>query len=47
MRDDIRHDPNDNQQSTVKRVVWFIALWGAGVVAVGALAYAIRFVIGT
>jgi len=26
-----------------QRLLWFVALWAAGVVTVGALAYAIRF----
>lgn len=27
------------------RIAWFIALWGAGVAAVGLLAYAIRLIL--
>lgn len=33
-------------QSRVKRLLWFAALWAAGVLAVAAVAYAIRLVIG-
>ncbi|MCZ4261963.1 MAG: DUF2474 family protein [Limimaricola soesokkakensis] len=29
----------------LRRVVWFVALWAAGVAAVGAVAYAIRAVL--
>lgn len=29
----------------LKRVFWFVALWAAGVAAVGAVAYAIRAVV--
>ncbi|RVU39160.1 DUF2474 family protein [Hwanghaeella grinnelliae] len=35
------------EQSAGRRILWFIGLWCAGVAAVGALAYAIRFAIGT
>ena len=34
------------KQSGMNRILWFIALWCAGVAAIGALAYAIRFAIG-
>lgn len=33
-------------QSRARRLLWFAALWAAGVLAVVAVAYAIRFVIG-
>lgn len=29
----------------VRRVVWFVALWAAGVVAVGAVALVVRWVL--
>jgi hypothetical protein len=29
---------------TAKRLLWFIGLWAAGVIAVGAIAFAIRAV---
>ena len=29
----------------LRRIVWFVALWAAGVAAVGAVAYAIRAVL--
>ncbi|WP_432255970.1 DUF2474 family protein [Limimaricola sp. AA108-03] len=29
----------------LRRVVWFVVLWAAGVAAVGAVAYAIRAVL--
>lgn len=29
----------------LRRVVWFVALWAAGVAVVGAVAYAIRAVL--
>lgn len=32
--------------TALRRIVWFIALWCAGVAAVGALAYAIRLALG-
>lgn len=41
MRDDGRHPP-----SRIKRLLWFAALWAAGVLAVATVAYAIRFAIG-
>ena len=31
---------------TVKRLLWFAALWLGGVAAVGLIAYAIRIVLG-
>jgi hypothetical protein len=34
-------------RSGIKRLLWFVALWIAGVLAVVAVAYAIRFVIGS
>lgn len=34
------------KRSALGRVLWFVILWCAGVAAVGALAYAIRFAIG-
>ena len=39
-------DRPPGEQSPMSRILWFIALWCAGVTAVGALAYAIRFAIG-
>lgn len=33
-------------RSRIKRLAWFVALWTAGVLAVTAVAYAIRFMIG-
>lgn len=43
----MRDDRPAEKQSGMRRILWFIALWCAGVAAVGALAYAIRFAIGT
>ncbi|HEX3180889.1 MAG TPA: DUF2474 family protein [Beijerinckiaceae bacterium] len=31
--------------TTAKRLLWFIALWAAGVIAVGAIAFGIRGVL--
>jgi hypothetical protein len=31
--------------TTAKRLLWFIALWAAGVIAVGAIAFVIRGVL--
>lgn len=33
-------------RSRVKKLLWFAALWAAGVLVVAAVAYAIRFIIG-
>lgn len=33
-------------RSRAKRLIWFAALWAAGVLVVAVLAYAIRFMIG-
>lgn len=33
-------------RSRAKRLLWFAALWIAGVLAVAVVAYAIRFIIG-
>lgn len=32
--------------SPIRRLLWFAALWAAGVLVVAAIAYAIRFAIG-
>jgi hypothetical protein len=36
----------DPPRSRAKRLGWFVALWIAGVLAVAAVAYAIRLIIG-
>lgn len=38
---------DENRSGTgASRVLWFVALWCAGVATVGVIAYAIRLVIG-
>ncbi len=32
--------------TTLRKILWFVALWCAGVATVGAVAYAIRAMIG-
>lgn len=32
--------------SRIRRLLWFAALWAAGVLVIAAIAYAIRFAIG-
>ena len=32
-------------RETAKRLIWFVALWAAGVIVVGAVAFAIRAVL--
>ncbi len=39
-------DDEGPPRSRVKRLGWFVALWAAGVLAVAAVAYAIRIFIG-
>lgn len=37
---------NDDKQPLARRLAWFVALWLGGVVAVGILAYAIKWGMG-
>lgn len=37
---------NSDGPGTTRRLLWFIALWCAGVATLGALAYILRLVIG-
>ncbi len=34
------------RQKPLSKILWFIALWAAGVAAIGAVGYAVRLVIG-
>lgn len=38
--------PESARRKHGQRLLWFVALWIAGVAAVSSLAYAIRFLIG-